>query len=151
MTNSSLPSLQKHTLSDPANHTMVTWIVWRELSDEGNSTYKASIHDDSLDLLLVGFLGQDLKLTHDMLLFNGEWAPENICGLARAGEPEAEAEQAQRLMDVFDDDLDLWRESATGCKSIPKKLVLSREVNITFACPAGTAVVNQARRCSPLS
>ncbi|MBD8601863.1 hypothetical protein IFT80_04305 [Pseudomonas sp. CFBP 8771] len=98
MTNSSLPSLQKHTLSDPASRTMVTWIVWRELSDDGNSTYKASIHDDSLDLLLVGFLGQDLELTHDMLLFNDEWAPENICGLARAGEPEAEAEHAQNVL-----------------------------------------------------
>ncbi len=57
MTNSSLPTLQKHTLSDPTIHKMVTWIVCQELSDQENSTYKAIIHDDDLDPLLFGFLG----------------------------------------------------------------------------------------------
>lgn len=62
MTNSSLPALQKHTLSDPASHTIVTWIECREPSDQGNSTYKAIIHDDDLDPLLVGLLGHAYDL-----------------------------------------------------------------------------------------
>jgi hypothetical protein len=41
---------------------MVTWIVCQELADQGNGKYKAIIHDDVLDPLLVGLLGHAYEL-----------------------------------------------------------------------------------------
>lgn len=59
------------------------------------------------------------EFTPDMFLFKDDWAPENIFGPPPDEEPEAEPEQMQRAPDLFDDDLDSWRELATGSKPIP--------------------------------
>lgn len=59
------------------------------------------------------------EFTPDMFLFNDEWAPENVFGLPPAEEPEAEAGRKQRIVDLFDEDLDSWRESTNGSKTIP--------------------------------
>jgi hypothetical protein len=47
----------------------------------------------------------------DMFLFKDDWAPENVFGPAPVDEAEAESKKLRAGPDLFDDDLDLWRES----------------------------------------
>lgn len=53
-----------------------------------------------------------------MFLFNDDWAPENIFGPPSGEELEAEQEQMHRVPDLFDENLDSWRESATLSNNI---------------------------------
>lgn len=67
---------------------------------------------DSNEIGIVGF-------TPDMFLFKDDWAPENIFGPPPGEEPEAEPQLIQRAPGLFDEDLDSWRESASGSMPIP--------------------------------
>lgn len=60
-----------------------------------------------------------MEFTRDMFLFKDDWAPENIFGPPPGEEPEADPEQTKAAPDLFDEDLDSWRESATGSTPIP--------------------------------
>jgi hypothetical protein len=54
------------------------------------------------------------EFTPDMFLFKDDWTPENVCGPAPVDEAKAESEKLRAGPDLFDDDLDLWRESTSA-------------------------------------
>ncbi|MCY1449408.1 hypothetical protein D9M71_661410 [compost metagenome] len=51
--------------------------------------------------------------TSDMFLFKDEWSPENVFGPSSFEEANTKSEQLREGPDLFDDDLDSWRESTT--------------------------------------
>ncbi|VVQ15171.1 hypothetical protein PS914_05698 [Pseudomonas fluorescens] len=51
--------------------------------------------------------------TSDMFLFKDEWSPENVFGPNSFEEANTKSEQLREGPDLFDDDLDSWRESTT--------------------------------------
>ena len=53
------------------------------------------------------------EFTPKMFLFKDDWAPEKVFGPPTDEEPEEEQEQLRDGPDLFDEDLDSWRESAT--------------------------------------
>lgn len=53
------------------------------------------------------------EFTPDMFLFKDDWTPENVFGPPPLEEADAESEQLRDGPDLFDDDLDSWRESTT--------------------------------------
>ena len=59
------------------------------------------------------------EFTSKMFLFNDDWTPEKVFGPPTDEEPEAEPEQLRDGPDLFDEDLDSWRETANGSKPIP--------------------------------
>lgn len=54
------------------------------------------------------------EFTPDMFLFKDDWTPENVLGPPPLEEADAESEQLRDGPDLFDDDLDSWRESTTA-------------------------------------
>ncbi|WP_231981947.1 hypothetical protein [Pseudomonas poae] len=66
---------------------------------------------DILDNSKVGIA----EFTRDMFLFKDDWSPENIYGPSPAVEADASSEQQRHEPDLFDDDLDSWRQSAKAC------------------------------------
>ncbi len=68
-------------------------------------------HFDILDNSKVGIA----EFTRDMFLFKDDWSPENIYGPPPAVEADASSEQQRHEPDLFDDDLDSWRQSAKAC------------------------------------
>lgn len=59
------------------------------------------------------------EFTPEMFLFNDDWTSEKVFGPPTDDEPEEEPKQLRDGPDLFDEDLDSWRESATGSKPIP--------------------------------
>ena len=55
------------------------------------------------------------EFTRDMFLFKDDWSPENIFGPSPAEESDAASERQRDESDLFDDDLDSWRQSAKTC------------------------------------
>ena len=55
------------------------------------------------------------EFTRDMFLFKDDWSPENIFGPSPAEESDAASERQRDEPDLFDDDLDSWRQSAKAC------------------------------------
>jgi len=53
------------------------------------------------------------EFTPDMFLFKDDWTPENLFGPDPAKEVEAESEKLRDGPDLFDEDLDSWRQSTT--------------------------------------
>lgn len=51
------------------------------------------------------------EFTPDMFLFKDDWTPENVFGPDFREEAEARSKQLREGPDLFDDDLDSWRES----------------------------------------
>lgn len=60
-----------------------------------------------------------VEFTPDMFLFKDDWAPENIFGPPPDDESDPEPGQLKKTPGLFDDDLDLWRESAIVSYPIP--------------------------------
>jgi hypothetical protein len=54
------------------------------------------------------------EFTPDMFLFKDDWTHENVFGPAPADEAEAESDKQRAAPNLFDDDLDSWRESASA-------------------------------------
>ncbi|MEO6677664.1 MAG: hypothetical protein ABIO21_09830 [Pseudomonas sp.] len=55
-----------------------------------------------------------VEFTPDMFLFKDDWTPENVFGSGFREEAEARSKQLREGPDLFDDDLDSWRESTTA-------------------------------------
>ncbi|MDZ4300189.1 MAG: hypothetical protein U1C13_00880 [Pseudomonas sp.] len=54
------------------------------------------------------------EFTREMFLFKEDWSPENIFGPPPLDDADAEPEQLRDGPDLFDDDLDSWRQSTTA-------------------------------------
>ena len=54
------------------------------------------------------------EFTREMFLFKEDWSPENIFGPTPLDDADAELEQLRAVPDLFDDDLDSWRQSTTA-------------------------------------
>lgn len=72
---------------------------------DGGRIFRQYVRDilDNNEIGLVEF-------TPDMFLFNDEWSPENVFGPPPTEESESVSDQLKDGPDVFDEDLDAWRD-----------------------------------------